>query len=154
MLLNLFQQCEKYMYLAKNRNEILRRILNTYYESGDDVFLRVDTLYALGYMTTLSRDSLDFTYVIRESMKSSHEIEQKAAIVAFDHLLMTMETPQIHFDFLLGMILHYQDDLTISLWLIQLLRHMTYGPSILMQVSQQSISIPNREVYQSDVFHK
>lgn len=138
LLLDVFQQCEKFSHLAKNKDEILKRLLNTYHEAEMTPVLRVQTLHVLSYMSgcCLSRDSLDLIHILRESMKSHFKFEQIAAFIAFDNFLKSSESPQLHFEFLLDMILRYEEDESLTVWLIQLLRHMMFGPSILMQVSE------------------
>jgi hypothetical protein len=135
-LIRVFQQCEKYTYLARNKYEILKRLLNSYAGSNDEVS-RAQTLLVLSYVARLAGDSVDVVFIIRESMKSHSRVEQRAAILALDSLLRMTESPQLHFESLLGMILRHQEDADVSVWLVHLLRHMVYGPSVLMQVSCQ-----------------
>jgi hypothetical protein len=86
-------------------------------------------------MAALGKERLDIVYLIRESIKSRHRIESRAALVALDSLLWEIDSASFHFEFLLEMIIKFQEDTPIIIQLIHLLKHMTEGPSILMQVS-------------------
>jgi hypothetical protein len=134
LLLDIFRQCQRHVHLVKNKDEIVRRILSVYY-TDDDVLARVQTLYTLSYMAALGKERLDIVYLIRESIKSRHRIESRAALVALDSLLWEIDSASFHFEFLLEMIIKFQEDTPIIIQLIHLLKHMTEGPSILMQVS-------------------
>jgi hypothetical protein len=133
-VLDILRQCQRHVHLVKNRNAILRRILSVYDSEGDRLD-RVQTLYALSYIAALGKERLDMVYIIRESVKSQDRMEQKAAIVALDSFLYQNDMAYLHFEFLLDMIQRFQEDVSMTVQLMHLLRHMTRGPSVLMQVS-------------------
>jgi hypothetical protein len=140
LFLDIFQQCHKYLHLVKNNDEIMNRILNVYYREDNSLFDRIQTLYALSYVADLGKDRLDLIYAARESLQGSDRRERRASIILLDRILHKNSFSYLHFEFILQMLMKFQSDISITISLIHLLRHMTYGPSVLMQVSTYSIN--------------